>query len=61
MAGVSVNCTDNDSDSLSPTEKIFSTNAMACRRAFISKIESKLDLPPSQAPQQKQMLLLVMS
>jgi hypothetical protein len=53
MAGVSVNCTDNDSDSLSPTEKIFSTNAMACRRAFISKIESKLDLPPSQAPQAK--------
>jgi hypothetical protein len=53
MAGVSVNCTDNDSDSLSPTEKIFSTNAMACRRAFISKIESKLDLPPSAAPQAK--------
>ena len=53
MAGVSVNCTDNDSDSLSPTEKIFSTNAMACRRAFISKIESKLDKPPSQAQQAK--------
>ena len=53
ISGEKVNCTDNDVDSLSPTEKIFSTNAMACRRAFISKIESKLDKPPSQAQQAK--------
>jgi outer membrane protein OmpA-like peptidoglycan-associated protein len=53
MSGTKVNCTDNDSDSLSKTQKIYSTNSMACRRAFISDIQSKLDEPPSQAQQAK--------
>jgi hypothetical protein len=52
-SGPKVNCTDNDSDSLAPTEKVYSTNAMACRRAFISDIRSNLNIPPSQAPQAK--------
>jgi hypothetical protein len=51
--GPKVNCTDNDSDSQAPTEKVYSTNAMACRRAFISDIRSNLNIPPSQAPQAK--------
>jgi|694.fasta_scaffold17524_5 hypothetical protein len=53
ISGEKVNCTDNDADSLSPTEKIFSTNAMACRRAFISSIKSDLNKPPSEAQQAK--------
>jgi hypothetical protein len=53
IAGVKVNCGDNDFDSLTPTEKIYSTNAMACRRTFISLIQSDLNIPPSQAPQAK--------
>ena len=52
-SGPKVNCTDNDSDSQAPTEKVYSTNAMACRRAFISDIRSNLNIPPSQAPQAK--------
>ena len=42
--GATVTCTDNDRTSGGDTqksEKEFSTNAMACRRAFISKIEDK--------------------
>ena len=52
-SGEKINCTDNDFDSLTPTEKVYSTNAMACRRTLISGIESKLNTPPSQAPQAK--------
>jgi hypothetical protein len=52
-SGEKINCTDNDFDSLTPTEKVYSTNAMACRRTFISGIQSKLNIPPSQAPQAK--------
>jgi hypothetical protein len=47
----SVNCTDNDpqakgGDTEASTE-IFTTNAMSCRRAYISKIETNLTAPES--------------
>jgi hypothetical protein len=45
--GATVNCTDKDvkaqgGDTQVGTNEIFTTNAMACRRAYISNIENKL-------------------
>ena len=45
--GVQINCTDNDGkavggDTQALSTEIFTTNAMACRRAYISNIENKL-------------------
>jgi hypothetical protein len=50
----SVNCTDTNGtavggDTMAATE-IFTTNAMSCRRAYISKIESTLKSPPPAPP-----------
>jgi hypothetical protein len=52
-SGPKVNCRNNTSDSKAPSDKVYSTNAMACRRVFIEDIQSKLNEPPSQAPQAK--------
>jgi hypothetical protein len=46
----SVNCTDNDGqavggDTQAISKEIYTTNAMSCRRAYISKIESTLKAP----------------
>ena len=54
ISGDKLNCTDNDAkggDSKSNPDKIYSTNAMACRRAYISNIDSKLNQPPPQKPE----------
>jgi hypothetical protein len=45
--GASINCTDEDNnvaggDTQSGSKDIFTTQAMACRRAYISKVENKL-------------------
>jgi hypothetical protein len=51
--GSPVNCTDNDGkavggDTQAVSHEIFTTNAMACRRAYISKIDSNLNAPKSE-------------
>ena len=51
--GSPVNCTDNDpsaanGDSEAPSKDIFTTTAMACRRAYIKQITSNLTAPPSE-------------
>ena len=48
--GASVNCTDNDGnavggDSQAISKDIFTTTAMACRRAYISKITTNISAP----------------
>ena len=43
--GSSVSCTDNDGDSQALNKEIYTTNAMACRRAYISSIQSTLNAP----------------
>jgi hypothetical protein len=49
-----VNCTDNDGgDSQTVNNEIYTTNAMACRRAYISKITSTLSSPPPVLPPKK--------
>lgn len=61
--GKQVNCSDEDpnakgGDTLVGPNEIFTTNAMACRRAFISSIKPDLSQPPAEKPaepvQQKQ-------
>jgi hypothetical protein len=51
--GSPVNCTDNDpsaakGDSEAPSKDVFTTTAMACRRAYIKQITSNLTAPPSE-------------
>ena len=53
IKGTTISCTDNDAnakggDTLSQTNKIYSTTAMACRRAYISNIKSTLTQTPVQ-------------
>jgi len=48
-----VSCTDNDSDSQSPTDAVYTTNAMACRRAYISAVQTKMGEPQSVPPPKK--------
>jgi len=52
LSGQKVSCTDGDnpSDSQTLTTKIYSTNAMACRRAYISSIIPNLNQPPPAQP-----------
>ena len=45
-----VKCTDNDNP-VTPSKEIYTTNAMACRRAYISNIE--VNIPPPAQPSQK--------
>jgi len=45
VPGSSVSCTDNDGDSQSLNKEIYTTTAMACRRAYISNIQSTLKAP----------------
>ena len=50
--GDTVNCTDGDpKNSLSQNKEIYTTTAMACRRAFISSIETKTTQEPPAQPQ----------
>jgi len=51
--GTTVNCTDNDGnavggDTQAVSHEIYTTNAMACRRAYISDIQSTLSAPQPQ-------------
>ena len=51
--GAVVSCTDGNAnakggDTLSQTNKVYSTTAMACRRAYINVDTSKLTAPPAQ-------------
>jgi outer membrane protein OmpA-like peptidoglycan-associated protein len=46
-----VTCTDQD-DKITPSQQIYTTNAMACRRAYISSIKPNFP-PPSQPPVKK--------
>jgi hypothetical protein len=49
-----VNCTDKDGgDSQAINNEIFTTSAMACRRAYISSIKSTLTAPPAVLPEKK--------
>jgi hypothetical protein len=53
--GTTVNCTDNDGnavggDTQAVSKEIYTTNAMACRRAYISQIESTLTKPQPVLP-----------
>jgi hypothetical protein len=67
-SGNKLNCTDKDpqlngGDTQSVSHEIYTTNAMACRRAYISNITSTLNQPAPQkpgdiTPQQQQSVLL---
>jgi len=48
-----VNCTDYDIDNQAQKVAIYTTQAMACRRAYISKIESNIQEPIPELPPQK--------
>ena len=50
-----VNCTDNDGkgDNGKLNNEVYTTNAMACRRAYISNITSTLNEPPPAVPPKK--------
>jgi len=48
-----VNCGDNDGNSQPANNEVFTTNAMACRRAFISNVVSTLNAPPAVLPPKK--------
>lgn len=48
-----VSCTDNDNDSKGLSKEIYTTNAMACRRAYISSIQSTLKAPVPVLPPKK--------
>ena len=50
VPGSSVSCTDNDGDSQALNKEIYTTNAMACRRAYISNIQSTLKAPAAVLP-----------
>jgi hypothetical protein len=43
-------CGDNDGDSQALNKEIYTTNAMACRRAYISNIQSTLKAPKAVLP-----------
>jgi len=45
VPGSSVSCGDTDGDSQALNKEIYTTNAMACRRAYISNIQSTLKAP----------------
>jgi hypothetical protein len=45
VPGSSVSCGDTDGDSQALNKEIYTTNAMACRRAYISDIQSTLKAP----------------
>jgi hypothetical protein len=45
VPGSSVSCGDNDGNSQALNKEIYTTNAMACRRAYISNIQSTLKAP----------------
>ena len=51
--GSSVSCGDNDGNSQSLNKEIYTTNAMACRRAYISNITSTLKAPNVVPPPKK--------
>jgi hypothetical protein len=58
VVGDTVNCTDNDGravggDTQSVSREIFTTTAMACRRAYVSSIKSNLKIPPPVLPPKK--------
>jgi hypothetical protein len=49
-----ITCTDKDGgDSQTINNEIFTTSAMACRRAYISSIKSTLKAPPAVLPEKK--------
>ena len=53
IPGTTVSCTDNDGqavggDSQAISHQQYTTNAMACRRAYISNIHSTLEQPPTE-------------
>jgi hypothetical protein len=50
IPGSPVSCGDNDGNSQSLNKEIYTTNAMACRRAYISSIQSTLKAPPPVLP-----------
>lgn len=51
----SVSCTDNDSNSIGNTNKnsVYTTTAMACRRAYIAQIQTNITQPPPVEPPKK--------
>jgi hypothetical protein len=49
VPGSSVSCGDNDGNSQALNKEIYTTNAMACRRAYISNIQSTLKAPKAVA------------
>ena len=50
VPGSSVSCGDNDGNSQVLNKEIYTTNAMACRRAYISNIHSTLKAPNAVPP-----------
>lgn len=48
-----VKCGDGDANSKPANTEVYTTNAMACRRAFISNITSTLNAPPADLPPKK--------
>jgi outer membrane protein OmpA-like peptidoglycan-associated protein len=48
-----VSCTDGDQDNQAQKPAIYTTKAMACRRAYISSIKSTIQEPVPQPPPQK--------
>ena len=50
VPGSSVSCGDNDGNSQALNKEIYTTNAMACRRAYISNIQSTLKAPQAVLP-----------
>jgi hypothetical protein len=53
VPGSSVSCTDGDHDNLAQKPAIYTTKAMACRRAYISSISTTTQAPPPQPPPEK--------
>ena len=53
IPGSSVSCGDNDGNSQALNKEIYTTNAMACRRAYISNIQSTLKAPKAVEPPKK--------
>jgi hypothetical protein len=57
IKGTTLNCSDNDvkstkgGDTQVGANEIYTTNAMACRRAYITNIKSTLNQPPVQKPE----------
>ena len=53
VPGTPVSCGDNDGNSQALNNEIYTTNAMACRRAYISDIQSTLKAPKVVPPPKK--------